>query len=137
MNAVIEDPMGLESGIRIDMVKTVTDRKAGRITIRGRMTACTKSPAVPDIEPEIECAIIDENEAIAEIALSRHNGCFWTNRQALWSIEIEDVDERISWDEISMLHLRLIYCNNQSNGRTEGRVQSGEASLRYSNLTAN
>ena len=30
MNAVIEDPMGLESGIRIDMVKTVTDRKAGR-----------------------------------------------------------------------------------------------------------
>ena len=107
MNAVIEDPMGLESGIRIDMVKTVTDRKAGRITIRGRMTAC------------------------------RHNGCFWTNRQALWSIEIEDVDERISWDEISMLHLRLIYCNNQSNGRTDGRVQSGEASLRYSNLTAN
>ena len=83
MNAVIEDPMGLESGIRIDMVKTVTDRKAGRITIRGRMTACTKSPAVPDIEPEIECAIIDENEAIAEIALSRHNGCFWTNRQAI------------------------------------------------------
>ena len=53
MNAVIEDPMGLESGIRIDMVKTVTDRKAGRITIRGRMTACTKSPAVPDIEPEM------------------------------------------------------------------------------------
>ena len=68
MNAVIEDPMGLESGIRIDMVKTVTDRKAGRITIRGR-------------------------------------------RQALWSIEIEDVDARIPWDEISMLHLRLIYCN--------------------------
>ena len=100
MNAVIEDPMGLESGIRIDMVKTVTDRKAGRITIRGT-----------DIEPEIECAIIDENEAIAEIALSRHNGCFWTNRQALWSIEIEDVDARIPWDEISMLHLRLIYCN--------------------------
>ena len=137
MNAVIEDPMGLESGIRIDMVKTVTDRKAGRITIRGRMTACTKSPAVPDIEPEIECAIIDENESIAQIPLSRLNGCFWTNRQALWSIEIEDVDERISWDEISMLHLRLIYCNNQSNGRTDGRVQSGEASLRYSNLTAN
>ena len=111
MNAVIEDPMGLESGIRIDMVKTVTDRKAGRITIRGRMTACTKSPAVPDIEPEIECAIIDKNEAIAEIALSRHNGCFWTNRQALWSIEIDDVDSKIAWDEISMLHLRLIYCN--------------------------
>ena len=110
MNAVIEDPMGLESGIRIDMVKTVTDRKTGRITIRGRMTACTKSPAVPDIEPEIECAIIDENEAIAEIALSRHNGCFWTNRQALWSIEIEDVDERIPWEDISMLHLRLLYC---------------------------
>ena len=111
MNAVIEDPMGLESGIRIDMVKTVTDRKGGRITIRGRMTACTKSPAVPDIEPEIECAIIDSNEAIAEIALSRHNGCFWTNRQALWSIEIEDIDMKIPWEEISMLHLRLIYCN--------------------------
>ena len=115
MNAVIEDPMGLESGIRIDMVKTVTDRKAGRILIRGRMTACTKSPAVPDIEPEIECAIecaiIDFNEAIADIALSRHNGCFWTNRQALWTIEIDDVDAKIPWEEMSMLHLRLIYCN--------------------------
>ena len=131
MNAVIEDPMGLESGIRIDMVKTVTDRKAGRITIRGRMTACTKSPAVPDIEPEIECAIIDENDAIAEIALSRHNGCFWTNRQALWSIEIEDVDERIPWEEISMLHLRLIYCKSRSSGAIGFYNASGSSLLQY------
>jgi hypothetical protein len=126
MNAVIEDPMGLETGVRIDMVKTVMDRKEDRIVIHGRMAACTRAPALQDVEPEVECAIMDENGSVAGIALSRHNGCFWTNRQALWSIEIEDVDENILWDEISMLHLRLIYCKSRSGGRTDERTQTSE-----------
>lgn len=111
MNAVIEDPMGLESGVRIDMVKTVTDRKEDRIVIHGRMAACTRAPALPDVEPEVECAIMDENGSVAGIALSRHNGCFWMNRQALWSIDIPEIRSKIPWEEISMLQLRLIYCN--------------------------
>ena len=111
MNAVIEDPMGLESGVRIDMVKTMTDRKEDRIVIHGRMAACTRAPALPDVEPEVECAIMDENGSVAGIALSRHNGCFWMNRQALWSIDIEEIRSKIPWEEISMLQLRLIYCN--------------------------
>ena len=111
MNAVIEDPMGLETGVRIDMVKTVMDRKEDRIVIHGRMAACTRAPALPDVEPEVECAIMDENGSVAGIALSRHNGCFWMNRQALWSIEIEEIRSRIPWEKISMLQLRLIYCN--------------------------
>ena len=111
MNAVIEDPMGLESGVRIDMVKTVMDRKEDRIVIHGRMAACTRAPALPDVEPEVECAIRDENGSVAGIALSRHNGCFWMNRQALWSIDIEEIRSKIPWEEISMLQLRLIYCN--------------------------
>ena len=111
MNAVIEDPMGLESGVRIDMVKTMTDRKEDRIVIHGRMAACTRAPALPDVEPEVECAIMDENGSVAGIALSRHNGCFWMNRQALWSIDIEEIRSKIPWEKISMLQLRLIYCN--------------------------
>lgn len=111
MNAVIEDPLGLESGVRIDMVKTVTDRKEDRIVIHGRMAACTRAPALPDVEPEVECAIMDENGSVAGIALSRHNGCFWMNRQALWSIDIEEIRSKIPWEKISMLQLRLIYCN--------------------------
>ena len=111
MNAVIEDPLGLESGVRIDMVKTMTDRKEDRIVIHGRMAACTRAPALPDVEPEVECAIMDENGSVAGIALSRHNGCFWMNRQALWSIDIEEIRSKIPWEKISMLQLRLIYCN--------------------------
>ena len=111
MNAVIEDPMGLESGVRIDMVKTVMERKEDRIVIHGRMIACTRAPALPDVEPEVECAIMDENGSVAGIALSRHNGCFWMNRQALWSIDIPEIRSKIPWEEISMLQLRLIYCN--------------------------
>ena len=111
MNAVIEDPLGLESGVRIDMVKTMTDRKEDRIVIHGRMAACTRAPALPDVEPEVECAIMDENGSVAGIALSRHNGCFWMNRQALWSIDIEKIRSKIPWEKISMLQLRLIYCN--------------------------
>jgi hypothetical protein len=103
--------MGLESGVRIDMVKTMTDRKEDRIVIHGRMAACTRAPALPDVEPEVECAIMDENGSVAGIALSRHNGCFWMNRQALWSIDIEEIRSKIPWEEISMLQLRLIYCN--------------------------
>ena len=111
MNAVIEDPMGLETGVRIDMVRTVMDRKEDRIVIHGRMAACTRAPALPDVEPEVECAIMDENGSVAGIALSRHNGCFWMHRQALWSIDIEEIRSKIPWEEISMLQLRLIYCN--------------------------
>ena len=43
MNAKVEDPMGLETGIRIDMVRTVLDKAKGSINIHGRMTACTRS----------------------------------------------------------------------------------------------
>ena len=31
MNAKVEDPMGMETGIRIDMVRTVLDKTKGNI----------------------------------------------------------------------------------------------------------
>ena len=53
MNAKVEDPMGLETGIRIDMVRTVLDKTKGNIIIHGRMTACTRSVVSPDVEPDV------------------------------------------------------------------------------------
>ena len=61
MNAKVEDPMGLETGIRIDMVRTVLDKTKGNIIIHGRMTACTRSVVSLDVEPDVECAIIDRD----------------------------------------------------------------------------
>ena len=106
MNAKVEDPMGLEAGIRIDMVRTVLDKTKGNIIIHGRMTACTRSVVSPDVEPDVECA------CVAIVSLSRHNGCFWINRQAMFTIRVEDVPGAISWDDISELQLRLIYHRN-------------------------
>ena len=91
MNAKVEDPMGLETGIRIDMVRTVLDKTKGNIIIHGRMTACTRSVVSPDVEPDVECAIIDRENCIAVVSLSHHNGCFWINRQAMFTIRVEDV----------------------------------------------
>ena len=65
MNAKVEDPMGLETGIRIDMVRTVLDKTKGNIIIHGRMTACTRSVVSPDVEPDVECAIIDGDGCVA------------------------------------------------------------------------
>ena len=87
MNAKVEDPMGLETGIRIDMVRTVLDKTKGNIIIHGRMTACTRSVVSPDVD-------------------------FWINRQAMFTIRVEDVPGAISWDDISELQLRLIYHRN-------------------------
>ena len=112
MNAKVEDPMGMETGIRIDMVRTVLDKTKGNIIIHGRMTACTRSVVSPDVEPDVECAIIDRDGCIAVVSLSHHNGCFWINRQALFTIRVEDVPGAISWDDISELQLRLIYHRN-------------------------
>ena len=109
MNAKVEDPMGLETGIRIDMVRTVLDKTKGNIIINGRMIACTRSVISPDVEPDVECAIIDRDGCVAIVSLSRHNGCFWINRQAMFTILVEDVLSEISWEEISELQLRLIY----------------------------
>ena len=119
MNAKVEDPMGLETGIRIDMVRTVLDKTKGNIIIHGRMTACTRSVVSLDVEPDVECAIIDRDGCVAIVSLSRHNGCFWINRQAMFTIRqamftirVEDVPGAISWDDISELQLRLIYHRN-------------------------
>ena len=112
MNAKVEDPMGLETGIRIDMVRTVLDKTKGNIIIHGRMTACTRSVVSPDVEPDVECAIIDGDGCVAIVSLSHHNGCFWINRQAMFTIRLEDVPGAISWDDISELQLRLIYHRN-------------------------
>ena len=109
MNAKVEDPMGLETGIRIDMVRTVLDKAKGSINIHGRMTACTRSAISSDMEPDVECAIIDRDDCVASVVLSSHNGCFRINRQAMFSIIVEDVPNEISWDEISELQLRVIY----------------------------
>ena len=38
-------------------------------------------------------------------------GFFTDAGQALWSIDIEEIRSRIPWEKISMLQLRLIYCN--------------------------
>ena len=112
MNAKVEDPMGLETGIRIDMVRTVLDKTKGNIISHGRMTACTRSVVSPDVEPDVECAIIDRDGCVAIVSLSHHNGCFWINRQAMFTIRVEDVPGAISWDDISELQLRLIYHRN-------------------------
>ena len=109
MNAIVEDPMGLETGIRIDMVRTVLDKTKGSINIHGRMIACTRSAISSDMEPDVECAIIDRDGCVAIVSLSRHNGCFWINRQAMFTILVEDVLSEISWEEISELQLRLVY----------------------------
>lgn len=109
MNAKVEDPMGLETGVRIDMVRTVLDKARGSINIHGRMTACTRAALSSDMEPDVECAIIDRDGCIASVVLSVHNGCFLINRQALFTICVEDVPSEISWDEISELQLRVIY----------------------------
>ena len=57
---------------------------------------------------------LDKYEAARDDAqdpdvLSRHNGCFWINRQAMFTILVEDVLSEISWEEISELQLRLVY----------------------------
>lgn len=109
MNAKVEDPMGLETGIRIDMVRTVLDKTKGNIHIHGRMTACTRSAVSSDMEPDVECAIIDKDECVAAVVLSSHNGCFRINRQAIFTIHVEDVLSEISWEEICELQLRVIY----------------------------
>ena len=109
MNAKVEDPMGLETGIRIDMVRTVLDKTKGNIIIHGRMIACTRSVISPDVEPDVECAIIDRDGCVAIVSLSKHSGCFWINRQAMFTICVEDVPGDIAWDDISELQLRLIY----------------------------
>lgn len=109
MNAKVEDPMGLETGIRIDMVRTVLDKAKGNISIHGRMSSCTRSAISSDMEPDVECAIIDRDGCVALVCLSHHNGCFWINRQAMFGICIENVTDELSWDEISELQLRLVY----------------------------
>ena len=109
MNAKVEDPMGLETGIRIDMVRTVLDKVKGSIRIHGRMTACTRSAVSFDMEPDVECAIIDRERCIAAVSLSSHHGCFWINRQALFTVRIDELPDEISWDEIEELQLRVVY----------------------------
>ena len=102
----IDDPLGLDSGIRVTNVRCVLDRDNDRILISGRMSG--NRILGLDIEPDLQCDIL-KNDQVCLSACSVHQGVFAITRRVTFTTKIEAVSERVAWNEINEIFLYVIF----------------------------
>lgn len=104
---IIQDPMGFETGIKVTNIRSVLDREKDTIVIRGRMTGW--QVVGPDLEPEIQCDLVNKKEQISLTAVSTHQGVFSVTRKVSFTIELENISQHIEIDEIKRIDLYVIF----------------------------
>lgn len=112
-NTIIDDPLGLDSGIKVTKVRCVLDRDRDRIMITGRMSG--DRIVGLDLEPDIQCDIINKKDQICLSACSVHQGVFAVTRKVTFTVQIEEVSRVIGdWDEIDRIKLYVIFRSSNS-----------------------
>ena len=114
MQTVIEDALGLKSCIKIKNVSTFVNADLDYITIYGEMCARPEVSAMFNLEPEICCNLIDDQEQINYSTVSTHADCFWATRCSTFKIHIKDFSKKCESKCIQKIVLRLIWKKYQS-----------------------
>ena len=105
---IIDDPLGIDSVIRIKNVRCLLDRDGDRIMITGRMSG-DRIAGLFNAEPDIQCEIVDQKDQICLSACSVHDGIFSYSGRAAFTVLIESVSRSVAWDSIETIRLYLIY----------------------------
>ena len=104
---IIQDPLGLETGIKITNVRSVLDRDCDRILISGRMYS--DRIVGLDIEPDLQCEIVNAKDQICLSVCSVHQGVFSVTRNVMFTLLIEEVSRSIDWEDIERINLYAIF----------------------------
>jgi len=106
MKLIIEDNLGLDSGILIQNVKIM--EAENKLTIYGQMRRRENKHANLYLEPDIACDLVDLNGAILFSTVSKHHGYFWATTHTTFEIIIENLKQYIV-DQICTINLHLIF----------------------------
>lgn len=106
---VIEDSLGLISGISILKTRVIYDTEGDWIKITGRLSANTKAYSSWEFEPDIQADIVNKKDQVCVSKASEHEGCFVASQKVSFTIDIQNVTNYISWDEILKIQMYLIY----------------------------
>lgn len=106
-NATVHDPLGIDTGIKISNLRSVLDRKGDRIVITGRMTG-DRIVGI-DVEPDLQCDIINQQDQICMSVCSTHQGVFAITRKVTFTVQVEEVSRYIEWDDIARISLYVIF----------------------------
>ena len=109
-NTIIQDPLGLNTGIKVTNVRSVLDRDEDSIMICGRMSG--DRIVGLDSEPDLQCDIVNQKDQICLSACSVHQGVFAVTRKVTFTLQIRSVSKYIDWDDIARLELYVIFHNS-------------------------
>lgn len=65
--------------------------------------------AVPDLEPDIQCDIVNQEEQVCLSAISVHQGIYSVTKRVTFTLKVENVSQSIDWDDITKIHLYVIF----------------------------
>lgn len=107
VNLLIEDSLGLNSGILIQNVKTIIEA-GNKLTIYGQMRRRENKHANLYLEPDVACDLVDLNGAVLFNTVSKHHGYFWASTYTTFEIIIENLKQEIV-EQICTINLHLIF----------------------------
>ena len=111
-STIIHDPLGLITGIKVTNVRSVMDRERDCILIQGRMSG--DHVVGSELEPDVQCDIVNRDEQICLSASSVHQGVYSVTKKVTFTLQIEEVSRDINWDDITRLDLYVIFRKNRS-----------------------
>lgn len=108
---IIHDPLGLDSGIKVSSVRSSLDRERDCILIRGHLSG--SHMVGPDLEPDLQCDVINKKDQICLSGSSTHQGVYSVTKKVTFTLKIEAVSQSIDWDDIERISLYVIFCKTK------------------------
>ena len=109
MEDVIEDKLGVKSGVRIESISSVIKREEDRIIIRGNMISNSDIMISPFLEPDVLFNAISKCGKIIYTDVSKHFGLFSISKKASFVIDINNVSEEFNWEDLDYFQLEIIF----------------------------
>ena len=109
MNVIIEDALGVYSGIQIQNVSNRIEPEKDHIIVYGELVARHDLSVANNYEPEICLNVLDPHGKIIYNTQSTHTGVFWITRRTTFSLKIEELSEKCEWDKIAGIQLSLFW----------------------------
>ena len=104
---IIHDSLGCDTGIKVTNVRSVLDKERDSIFISGRMSG--DHVVGPDLEPDLQCDIVNKEDQICCSAVSTHQGVYSVTKRVTFTLQVDAVSESIRWDDIARINLYVIF----------------------------
>ena len=107
---VVEDNMGIHTGIMCEKVTSNYDEKTDQLVILGKMRKRDSKLLVNyNMEPEVVCDFFNSEGAVIYTTESKHTGNFWASSHTTFQIIIQDLSKKCCLSELKEIHLYIVF----------------------------